>query len=83
MERERGGKKETVFDNEHVQRSKLRIDSRKWIMARMAPKKYGDKPTEVVQVNVSNPGESRLDGDALASLLLPKEREDEAGEATH
>src|SRR3954469_22528405 len=25
---------------EHVQRSRLRVDSRKWLMARMAPKKY-------------------------------------------
>jgi len=32
-----------VLDHEHVQRSKLRIDSRKWLMAKMAPKKYGDK----------------------------------------
>ena len=28
-----------AFDAEHVQRSRLRIDSRKW----MAPKKYGDR----------------------------------------
>lgn len=31
------------LDQEHVQRSKLRIDARKWVLARMAPKKYGDK----------------------------------------
>ena len=28
---------------EHVQRSRLRIDSRKWLMAKAAPKRYGDK----------------------------------------
>lgn len=32
-----------VVDHEHISRSKLRIDTRKWIAARMAPKKYGDK----------------------------------------
>ena len=32
-----------VLDTEHVQRSKLRIDTRKWILSRMNPKKYGDK----------------------------------------
>jgi hypothetical protein len=32
-----------VLNAEHVQRSKLRIDTRKWALARMAPKKYGDK----------------------------------------
>src|SRR3954451_6383604 len=32
-----------VADHEHIQRSKLRVDTRKWLMARMVPKKYGDK----------------------------------------
>jgi hypothetical protein len=32
-----------VFDSEHVQRSRLRIDTRKWVAERMAPKKYGSK----------------------------------------
>lgn len=26
-----------------IQRAKLRVDTRKWLMARLAPKKYGDK----------------------------------------
>lgn len=30
------------IDNEHVQRSRLRVDSRKWLASKMAPKKYGD-----------------------------------------
>ena len=51
MERKRkDGSVETVFDNEHVQRSKLRVDARKWLMARMAPKKYGDRTTLDVEV---------------------------------
>src|SRR4051794_9310681 len=36
---------ETVINHEHIQRSRLRVDARKWLMARMAPKKYGDKVT--------------------------------------
>src|SRR3954452_13992490 len=32
-----------VVDHEHIQRSKLRVDTRKWLMARMAPRKWGDK----------------------------------------
>lgn len=32
-------------DDENVNRSRLRVDTRKWLMARMAPKKYGDKTT--------------------------------------
>lgn len=32
-----------VENREWVNRSKLRVDSRKWLMSKMAPKKYGDK----------------------------------------
>ncbi len=39
----KGGETVTVPDQEHIQRSRLRVDARKWLMARMAPKKYGDK----------------------------------------
>ena len=35
----------TVPDHEHIQRSKLRVDTRKWLMSKMLPKKYGDKST--------------------------------------
>ncbi|HEY8994262.1 MAG TPA: hypothetical protein VIM71_06360 [Lacunisphaera sp.] len=31
-----------VFLAEHVQRSRLRVDTRKWLMSKMAPKKFGD-----------------------------------------
>jgi len=31
------------FNGEHVQRSKLRVDTLKWRLARMNSKKYGDK----------------------------------------
>lgn len=32
-----------VLNQEHIQRSKLRVDSRKWALSKMQPKKYGDK----------------------------------------
>ncbi len=32
-----------IFDHEHVQRSRLRVDTRKWAAGKLAPKKYGDK----------------------------------------
>ena len=32
-----------VVNHEHVSRSKLRIDTRKWALARMSPRKYGEK----------------------------------------
>lgn len=44
VERERkNGTTEIVLDREHVERSKLRVDARKWALARMSPKKYGDR----------------------------------------
>ncbi len=30
-------------DKDDVQRAKLRIDTRKWLMSKMAPKRYGDR----------------------------------------
>ena len=30
-------------DNEAIQRSRLRVDARKWQLSKMQPKKYGDK----------------------------------------
>lgn len=40
MESEKGG---YIINQEIVQRSRLRIDTRKWLMSKLAPKKYGDK----------------------------------------
>ena len=38
---DKDGKK--VVDHENIQRSRLRVDTRKWAAGKMAPKKYGDK----------------------------------------
>lgn len=32
----------TVINMENIQRSHLRVDTRKWIAPKMRPKKYGD-----------------------------------------
>lgn len=32
------------LNGEHVQRSRLRIDARKWVAAKLKPKKYGERP---------------------------------------
>lgn len=34
-----------VLNGEHVQRSRLRLDARKWIASKLKPKKYGDHST--------------------------------------
>lgn len=37
-----------VANGENIQRSRLRVDTRKWALARMNPKKYGEKITNEV-----------------------------------
>ena len=42
IERERDGETETVLNGEHINRSRLRVDTRKWLMSKIG-KKYRDK----------------------------------------
>lgn len=56
------------INGEAIQRSKLRVDTRKWIMSKLAPKKYGDHMDltsggEKIKVMPMYGGKS-LDGDA-------------------
>lgn len=39
-------------DHENVQRSRLRVDARKWVAARLLPKRYGDR----IQADVEHRG---------------------------
>lgn len=41
-------------DSEVVQRSKLRVDARKWLAGKMAPKKYGDRLNLDADVRVTD-----------------------------
>lgn len=41
------------LNGEHVQRSRLRVETRKWLMSKMKPKKYGEK---IVQEQVGANG---------------------------
>jgi hypothetical protein len=44
IEREvESGKIIKVVDHEHIARSRLRVDTRKWLMSKLLPKKYGEK----------------------------------------
>ncbi len=42
-------------NGEHVQRSRLRVDTRKWIAAKLKPKKYGEKVDVNHGVEAENP----------------------------
>jgi hypothetical protein len=43
------GERGTVGNSAAVNRSKLRVDTRKWLMSRMLPKKYGDKVEQTLR----------------------------------
>jgi len=43
MDKRFGETEVRVIDNEAIQRSKLRVDTRKWLMSKLQPKKYGEK----------------------------------------
>lgn len=50
-----------VPDQDHIQRAKLRVDSRKWLLSRRLPKEFGER----VQQEVSGP-----DGGPIQSITL-------------
>ena len=56
----KGDKEIEVVSHENVNRSKLRVDARKWIASKLKPKKYGDRVEHDL-------GESAVD--ALGKLM--------------
>jgi hypothetical protein len=54
LEADRNHQERVVLNAEHVQRSRLRVDTLKWIMGKLAPKKYGDK------IEVEQTGKTRV-----------------------
>lgn len=56
------------FNGENVQRSRLRVDARKWFLAKVAPKKYGDK------LDVEHSGKLTL-GDLVAGSMKPEDEQ--------
>ena len=65
------------YDGDAVQRSKLRVDARKWIASKLKPKKYGDR------VDVTSGGEPIREMDdsekviRIASILARAQAADE------
>lgn len=69
------------LDSEHVQRSKIRIETRRWLAERMEPKKYGAR----TGLDVTNSdGTLAVDADArakrLAALMAQAKARQEAGQ---
>src|SRR4051812_6135696 len=64
-----------VPDHENVQRSRLRVDTRKWLLSKMLPKKYGDRVTQEITGDAGAPLITRIE---LVPVDPPPRRE--AGE---
>jgi hypothetical protein len=47
MERETKNGKVVLVAHDHINRSKLRVESRKWVAERLLPKKYGTRTLEL------------------------------------
>lgn len=67
------GNTEVVFDATAVARNKLRVDARKWLASKMAPKKYGDK----VQTELTGPGGGAIAVQSTVTFVQPPKRDEE------
>lgn len=61
-----------IVDHDHIARSRLRVDARKWLASKMAPKKYGDKIT----AEHTGPNGSALQVNSTVTFVMPPVREE-------
>lgn len=67
--RKRGDAEFEAFDHEHIQRSRVRIDTRKWLMAKRMPKKYGDRVDHTVTQRYEEMPDADLDKRIAAAAV--------------
>ena len=46
---DKDGKPTGKVNHENINRSRLRVDTRKWVITKLAPKKYGDRVEEIAK----------------------------------
>ncbi|PCH81190.1 MAG: terminase small subunit protein [Hyphomicrobiales bacterium] len=56
------------IDHDHINRSRLRVDARKWILSHRRPKTYG-APTQMVIIETKTTDKSKLSAEDLAAAL--------------
>ena len=71
-------------NQDHIQRSRLRIETRKWMAGKLRPKKYGEKVVQEITGKDGGPIETTdiPASDRLASMLSaikPKAEDEESG----
>ena len=73
VERLRNGETLSEFDAEHVQRSKLRVDARKWMLSKLLRKTYGDRSE--VDVTVRKAADEMTDDELDAAIAAERTRQ--------
>ena len=61
-----GGRK---LNSENIQRSKLRVDTRRWALSKMQPKKYGDKLDITSNGEKIEPQQIQLTADQITKAI--------------
>jgi hypothetical protein len=74
IEREtESGRIEKVLNHEHLQRSRLRVDSRKWLLSKMKPEKYSD--SSKVTLDGTGPG-GAIQSEIRIKIVQPTEAQE-------
>lgn len=71
------------LNGEHVQRSKLRIDTRKWYLSKIMPKKYGDRIQHDQTITMAERSDDDIDKrirELMNGQAAATERDDEESE---
>ena len=66
-----------VPDQDHIARSRLRVDARKWAASKLAPKKYGDK----IQNEHSGPDGGAIQISKIERVIVKPKVEQKADDA--
>jgi hypothetical protein len=64
---QKGDHEVEVMNAEWINRCRLQVDTRKWLMSKMAPKRYGDK----VQTELSGPDGGPLQAQITVEFVKP------------
>ena len=77
----RNGHEYEAVDQEHIQRSRLRVDSRRWLLSKLKPGVYGDRLESVLsgQVDVVHHISDRERMRRMALFLIEDQAEDGDG----
>lgn len=70
MLRKQGEDQVEVANSEHINRSRLRVDSRKWLLSKLLPKKYGDRVQHANDPDNPMPGAASADPRELAKAIV-------------